>query len=268
MRVPRLVVGGHEGAPVGELGALGRTGSTVGWGLVGTPPGRTLVRPLRRGDPSGQFPGGPWQASHLEEGVGAGAVEAVGPGVERGHKGAAFQGAAPGAGPLLALPAPHRALAGGGGRATRVVGAPPGVLGQQSWLLRAEAAPDPHAPVSPPPLLSLPGAAGVGCDLPRGVGHAAERAGALGDGHAGEVFGNVVENHTCRQGLPGAAWGRPHPSLGLPACAPGACFPSHPQSHLVCMLSVLPPRADRPRPRAAPGERRPVSGPARPTSSQ
>lgn len=101
----------------------------------------------------------------------------------------------------------------------------PRVRGQQSWLLRAEAA---LTPVPPPPLLSSPGAAGVGCDLPRGVGHTTECAGALGDGHAGEVFGNVVENHTCRQGLPGAACGRPHPSLGLPACAPGGLSPFTP----------------------------------------
>lgn len=107
MRVPRLVVGGHEGAPVGELGALGRTVSIEGRGSWGPLLAGPLVRPPPRGDPS-------WRASHLEEGVGAGAVEAVGPGVERGHKGAAFQGAAPGAGPLLALPAPHGALAGVG----------------------------------------------------------------------------------------------------------------------------------------------------------
>ena len=42
--------------------------------------------------------------SYLEEDVGAGAVEAVGPGVECGDEGAALQGTAPGAGPLHALP--------------------------------------------------------------------------------------------------------------------------------------------------------------------
>lgn len=49
--------------------------------------------------------------SHLDEDVGAGAMEAVGPGIERGDKGAAFQGAAPWAGKLLTFPASPGALA-------------------------------------------------------------------------------------------------------------------------------------------------------------
>lgn len=172
------------------------------------------MRPPPRGDPS-------WRASHLEEDVGAGAVEAVGPGVERGHEGAAFQGAGLGAGPLFALPAPHGALA-GGGRGPRVAGAPQGVLGQQRRL------PQTLEPPRPPMPLSSPGAAGVGSDRPGGVGHTAERAGALGDGHAGEVFGNVIENQTCRRELPGAVYGdpappgasRPVPQEGLSPCTP------------------------------------------------
>lgn len=52
--------------------------------------------------------------SYLEEDVGAGAVEAVGPGVERGDEGAAFQGAAAGTGPLCTRPVAHGAAAAGG----------------------------------------------------------------------------------------------------------------------------------------------------------
>lgn len=42
--------------------------------------------------------------SYLDKDVGAGAMEAVGPGVERGDEGASLQGTAPWAGPLLTLP--------------------------------------------------------------------------------------------------------------------------------------------------------------------
>lgn len=52
-------------------------------------------------------------ASYLEEDVGAGAVEAVGPGIERGDKGASLQGAAPGTGLLRTLPVAPGAPAAG-----------------------------------------------------------------------------------------------------------------------------------------------------------
>lgn len=77
---------------------------------------------------------------HLEEDIGARPVEAVGPGVERGHKRATFQGTAPGTGLLFAFPASHGALAvGGEGHPEWWAGlqgqvAPQGALGQQSWL--------------------------------------------------------------------------------------------------------------------------------------
>ena len=55
-----------------------------------------------------------------------------------------------------------------------------------------------------PAALHSPGLAGGCRDLPRGVDHPAEHAGALGDRHAAVVFGDVVQNHTCRRG---ASWG-------------------------------------------------------------
>lgn len=165
---------------------------------------------------------------YLEEDVGAGAVEAVGPGVERGDEGTAFQGAAPGAGPLGALPLAHGALAADQEGATRL--APPDAPGWQSRLppgLRL-----PHTPCTPPHLCAhapwqaaphSPGLAGRGHDLPRGVDHPSEQAGTLGGRHAGVVFGDVIQNRVCRGGFPGPMAGRPPTPRW--AALPGSCSP-------------------------------------------
>ena len=102
MRVPRLVEHSHERATVRELGALGEGGS-------GQAPGRSRCPPACGGAPGGGV-------SYLHKDVGAGAMEAEGPGVERGDEGAALQGTAPWAGPLLTLPVAPRAPAVGGRR--------------------------------------------------------------------------------------------------------------------------------------------------------
>ena len=76
--------------PSGSWGLWGRGGSAQALGRSRCPPA---------------CGGAPMEAvSYLDKDVGAGAVEAVGPGIERGDEGAALQGTAPWAGPLLTLP--------------------------------------------------------------------------------------------------------------------------------------------------------------------
>lgn len=87
-------------------------------------------------------PHGPQGLSYLEEDVGAGAMEAVGPGVERGDEGATFQGAVARAWPLPARPAALGALAVGGHGGNRMVGRAAGA-GQ-------------HTPTRPRPAELLP----------------------------------------------------------------------------------------------------------------
>lgn len=114
--MPRLVVRGHEGPPLGELRALG---------------GGCGSAQMARG--CSVWPSYPCcGVSYLQEDVGAGAVEAVRPGIERGDKGAAFQGAASGAGLLCALPLAHGTLAADREGVTQL--APPDAPGWQSWL--------------------------------------------------------------------------------------------------------------------------------------
>lgn len=133
-------------------------------------------------------------------------MEAVGPGVERGDEGAALQGAAPRAGPLLALPVAPRAPAVGDRR-------------------------DPASPRVPPlactpfPMARhSPGLAGGCCDLPGGVDHPTEHAGALGLGNTAVVFRDVIQNRPCRRGASwGCGWGTPPPPVGAwesPALGP------------------------------------------------
>lgn len=227
--------------------------------------------------------------SHLDEDVGAGAMEAVGPGIERGDKGAAFQGTAPWAGTLLTFPVSHGALAVcGEGEPERWAGllgpdGTPGCSGLASWLppgLRPLCLQVPRVPRVP--ILSVPsqaaphspGAAGICCDLPGGIGQPAKRAGTLGDRHTGEVFGDVVKNRTCRRGLPGAAARRDLPPscwaatpgpvprrssrLALGLCPTGGlgCDRPPPAPHCSASSPGDSPSRPRPRPGAAPGERR------------
>lgn len=156
VRVPRFVEHSHERATVRELGALGEGGS-------GQAPGRSRCPPA-----CGRAPGG--GVSYLDKDVGAGAMEAEGPGVERGDEGASLQGTTPWAGPLLTLPVAPRAPAMGDRR-------------------------DPAFPsISPlactpsPAARHSPGLAGGCCDLPGGINHPAEHAGALGLGNTAVVF--------------------------------------------------------------------------------
>lgn len=84
------------------------------WGLWGERWLSTAAQVLLETDPPPKAGPQVEAAPYLEEGVGTGAVEAVGPGIERGDEGAALQGAAVGAGLLHALPAAPGAAAAAG----------------------------------------------------------------------------------------------------------------------------------------------------------
>jgi hypothetical protein len=83
-------------------------------------------------------------ASYLEEDVGAGPMEAVGPGVKCSNKGAAFQGAVAGTQLFCACPPAHGALAVGGH------------WGDPQWRLGPKALPHSSRPAKLPSLATVP----------------------------------------------------------------------------------------------------------------
>lgn len=107
-----------------------------------------------------------------------------------------------------------------------------------------------------------PGLAGGCRDLPRGIDHPAERAGALGLRHAAVVFGDVVQNHPCRRA---ASWGC---GPGTPPPPVGARESPHPRP---CPLPGCCPLGGRPCPAAASlpeGEDQPGHSEAEPSLGQ
>lgn len=88
----------------------------------------------------------------------------------------------------------------------------------------------PGPPVTPRSLLPLPlpRPAGVCHHFPGGVGHAVEHAGTLGNRHAGMVFGDVIQNHTCRTQV---SWARgsvlSHQPRPLSFTPPSHCAQTH-----------------------------------------